>query len=159
MVLGLLLSGNAIAATPFTYLSCKQIIKVNNSTHEAFVPQNEWLKIGAYNSHIFYKFKDTSKKITVTVYEHGDMLRPAWKEMKPAQKYKVKFEYDKKDMIYSFGEQGLGLTIGYAIQSSNGDYYQTTIFKYKKEVDLAMDSKCDKVEKKEFNKLIKKGIK
>ena len=36
IVLGLLLSGNAYAATKYTYLSCKAIIKKNNSKDAAF---------------------------------------------------------------------------------------------------------------------------
>ena len=52
-VLGLILSVNAIAATPFTYLSCKQIIKENKSASGAFSPDEQpHLSIGSYNGHI-----------------------------------------------------------------------------------------------------------
>ena len=146
VVMGLLLSGNAFSATKFTYLSCKQIIKTNDSKG-TFNADNGVHFIGAYNGHMFFKFKDVNKKSTVTIYEQGDLVSREWKEMKPRKTYQVKFDY--KESIYSFGEQGSGLTLGYAIQNSNGNYLQTTIFKSKDHgLNLAMDTKCEKVDKK-----------
>ena len=61
LVLGLLLSGNAKAATPFTYLSCKQIVKDNKS--EDWFGKQDFLNNGKYVSHMFYKFKHLKKMI------------------------------------------------------------------------------------------------
>jgi hypothetical protein len=164
IVLGLLLSGNVIAATPFTYLSCKQIIKENKS-EDAFGKQ-EFLNKGKYASHILYKFKDLKKKTTITVYQVGEYWEKDWKSKKPKQIYKSKFIYDKKDSIYSDGEIVPGSAlVGYAIQNINGEYFQTTVFQVKfsdgisiNDFHLKMDSKCEIVDKKNFNKLIKNGI-
>ena len=163
LVLGLLLSENAFAATKFTYLSCKQIIKENKSEDD--FGKQDFLNNGKYASHIFYKFKHLKKKTTITVYQVGEYWESDWKSKKPKQIFKSKFEYDKKDSIYSGGEEITGAILaGYAIQNINGEYFQTTVFKAKtgdgtiNDFHLIMDSKCDKVEKKKFNKLIKKGI-
>jgi hypothetical protein len=156
VVLCLFLSGNAYAATKITYLSCKQIIKSNDS-EGTFSADNTPLKVGAYNGHFFFKFKDVKKKSTVTIYEQGDLVSVNWKEKKPKKTYQVKFDYE--DSIYSYGESGGGLTLGYAIENSNGNYLQTTILKSKDHgLDLAMDTKCEKVNKKKFKSLIKNGV-
>ena len=150
------MSVNAFSASKITYLSCKQIIKSNDS-EGTFSADNTPLKIGAYNGHFFFKFKDVKKKTTVTVYEQGGLVSVDWKQMKPKKTYQVKFDYE--DSIYSYGEVGGGLTIGYAIENSNGNYLQTTILKSKKHgIDLAMDTECEKVNKKEFTNLIKNGV-
>ena len=147
---------NAFSASKITYLSCKQIIKSNDS-EGTFSADKTPLKIGAYNGHFFFKFKDVNKKTTVTVYEQGNLVSVDWKQMKPKKTYQVKFDYE--DSIYSYGEVGGGLTIGYAIENSNGNYLQTTILKSKKHgIDLAMDTECEKVNKKEFTNLIKNGV-
>ena len=163
LVLGLLLSGNAIAATPFTYLSCKQIVK-DNKSEEEFAKQ-DFLNNGKYVSHIFYKFKDLKKKTTITVYQVGEFWESDWKSKKPKQIFKSKFEYDKKDSIYSGGEEIIGaISAGYGIQNINGEYFQTTVFKAKtkdgtiNDFHLIMDSKCEIIDKKNYNKLIKNGL-
>ena len=148
---------NAFPASKITYLSCKQIIKSNDS-EGTFSADNTPLKIGAYNGHFFFKFKDVNKKTTVTVYEQGNLVSVDWKQMKPEKTNQVKFDYE--DSIYSYGEEGGGLTVGYAIENSNGNYLQTTILKSKDHgIDLAMDTECEKVNKKEFKNLIKNGVK
>ena len=77
--------------------------------------------------------------------------------MKPKKTNQVKFDYE--DSIYSQGESDGGLTLGYAIENSNGNYLQTTILKSKDHgLDLVMDTECEKVNKKEFNSLIKNGV-
>ena len=63
VVLGLLLSENAYAATKYTYLSCKAIIKKNDSKDAAFSSNNDHLKIGSNNGHYFYKFKDNKSDV------------------------------------------------------------------------------------------------
>ena len=158
VVLGLLWCNLSLAATKFTYLSCKAIIHTNNSKEPAFDSQREHLKVGSYNGHIFYKFNDIKKKTTVTVYEQGSMTAEDWKNIKPEQTVKGKFEYDKRDAIYSYGESIEDVKVGYAIQNINEEYFQTMILKWDNKIDLAMDSKCKKVDKKEFNKLIKNGV-
>ena len=88
-----------------------------------------------------------------------------WKSKKPKQIFKSKFEYDKKDSIYSGGEEIKGAaSAGYGIQNINGEYFQSTIFKINtggtiNDFHLIMDSKCEILDKKEFNKIIKEGIK
>tara|TARA_Y100001970_G_C13741046_1_gene606195 strand:+ start:140 stop:637 length:498 start_codon:yes stop_codon:yes gene_type:complete len=157
VVLGLILSVNAIAATPFTYLSCKQIIKENKSASGAFsADEQPHLSVGSYNGHIFYKLKDVKKKTTVTVYEQGMMTETDWKDKKPGESNKDKFEY--KDNIYSWGATLDTLQIGYAIENINGDYHQSMILKMGDDLNLAMDSKCNIVDKKTFKKLIKNGV-
>ena len=64
-LLSLIFSVNAVAATSFTYLSCKQIVK-DNLSEDDFGKQ-DFLNNGNYASHIFYKFKDLKKKTTITV--------------------------------------------------------------------------------------------
>ena len=161
-VLSLIFSLDAIAATPFTYLSCKQIMK-DNLSEDDFGKQ-DFLNNGEYASHIFYKFKDLKKKTTITVYQVGEFWESDWKSKKPKQIFKSKFEYDKKDSIYSGGEEIKGAaSVGYAIQNINGEYFQTTIFKANtggtiNDFHLIMDSKCEIVNKKNFDKLIKSGI-
>ena len=163
VILGLLLSGNAYAATKFTYLSCKQIIKENKSENIVWKPNN-YLSIGRYTSHIFYKFKDLKKKTTISVYEVGNPFDRDWKSNKPKLRFKSKFQYNKKDSIYSGGEEISGqISTGYGIQNINGEYFQTTIFKGNaggtiNDIHLIMDSKCEIVDKKNFNKLIKNKI-
>ena len=49
------------------------------------------------------------------------------------------------------------------MQNINGEYFQTTIFKANiggtiNDFHLIMDSKCEVVDKKSFNQLIKNGI-
>ena len=162
LVLGLLLSMNVYAATPFTYLSCKQIMK-DNLSNDDFGKQ-DFLNTGKYASHIFYKFKDLKKKTTITVYQVGEFWESDWKSKKPKQIFKSKFEYNKKDSIYSGGEEVTGqIFSGYGVQNINGEYFQTTIFKANtggtiNDFHLIMDSKCEVVDKKSFNKLIKNGI-
>ena len=163
MVLGLLFSGNAYAATPFTYLSCKQIVKDNKSEDE--FGKQDFLNNGEYASHIFYKFKDLKKTTTITVYQVGEFWESDWKSKKPKQIFKSKFEYDKKDSIYSGGEEITGaISAGYAIQNIDGEYFQTTVFKAKtgdgtiNDFHLIMDSKCEIIDKKNYNKLIKSGL-
>ena len=162
VILGLLLSGNAIAATPFTYLSCKQIVKDNKSEDD--FGKQDFLNNGKYSGHIFYKFKDLKKKATITVYQVGEFWESDWKSKKPKQIFKSKFEYDKKDSIYSGGEEITGqISSGYGVQNINGEYFQTTIFKANtggtiNDFHLIMDSKCEVVDKKSFNQLIKNGI-
>ena len=113
---------------------------------------------------MFYKFKHLKKKTTITVYQVGEYWESDWKSKKPKQIFKSKFEYDKKDSIYSGGEEVTGaISAGYGIQNINGEYFQTTIFKANtggtiNDFHLIMDSKCEIVDKKSFNKLIKNGI-
>ena len=83
------MSVNAFSASKITYLSCKQIIKSNDS-EGTFSADNTPLKIGAYNGHFFFKFKDVKKKTTVTVYEQGGLVSVDWKQMKPEKTYQVK---------------------------------------------------------------------
>ena len=163
IVLGLLLSGNAIAATPFTYLSCKQIVK-DNKSEEEFAKQ-DFLNNGKYVSHMFYKFKHLKKKTIITIHQVGEYWESDWKSKKPKQIFKSKFEYDKKDSIYSGGEEIIGaISAGYGIQNINGEYFQTTVFKAKtkdgtiNDFHLIMDSKCEIIDKKNYNKLIKSGL-
>ena len=161
-LLSLIFSVNAVAATSFTYLSCKQIVK-DNLSEDDFGKQ-DFLNNGNYASHIFYKFKDLKKKTTITVYQVGEFWESDWKSKKPKQIFKSKFEYDKKDSIYSGGEEVTGqISSGYGVQNINGEYFQTTIFKANtggtiNDFNLIMDSKCKVVDKKSFNKLIKNGI-
>ena len=163
IVFGLLFSGNAVAATPITYLSCKQLIKDNKS--EGAFGNLDFLNVGNYASHIFYKFKDIKKKTTITVHQVGEYWERDWKSKKPKQIFKSKFEYDKKDSIYSGGEEIKGaISDGYGIQNINGEYFQTTIFKAKIEdgtlddFHLIMDSKCEIIDKTNYKKIIKNGI-
>ena len=170
MVLGLLLSGNVYAATKFTYLSCKKIIKKNNSKAKEFSVNNDYLKIGANNGYYFYKFKDDEKKSKVRIYEQGISVDRDWRKKKPKEYTKggVKWdEFNKSDHIYTFVDKakassGNILTVGIVIQKINGEYYNTTTFTWFKNdinyVDLIMDGKCSIVDKKKFNKLIKNGI-
>ena len=76
-VLSLIFSLNAVAATPFTYLSCKQIMKDNLSKDD--FGKQDFLNNGEYASHIFYKFKDLKKKATITVYQVGEFWESDWK--------------------------------------------------------------------------------
>ena len=102
------------------------------------------------------KLKDVKKKTTVTVYEQGMMTETDWKDKKPGEPNKDKFEY--KDNIYSWGATLDTLQIGYAIENINGDYHQSMILKMGDDLNLAMDSKCNIVDKKTFKKLIKNGV-
>ena len=163
VVLGLILSVNAIAATSFTYLSCKQIVKDNKSEDE-FGKQG-FLNNDKYVSHIFYKFKHLKKKTIITIHQVGEYWESDWKSKKPKQIFKSKFGYNKKDSIYSGGEEITGaISAGYAIQNINGEYFQTTVFKAKtgdgtiNDFHLIMDSKCEIIDKKNYNKLIKSGL-
>jgi len=89
VVLGLLLSGNAYAATKFTYLSCKKIIKKNNSKAKQFSVNNDYLKIGANNGYYFYKFKDDEKKSKVRIYEQGVSVDRDWRKKNQKNTQKV----------------------------------------------------------------------
>ena len=163
LVLFLILPGISKAATPFTYLSCKQIIADNKSTHKAFIKER-YLNIGRYTGHIFYKFKDLKKKTTFTVHEQGNMVDRDWKQNKPSKTQNRKSAYDKGEAIYSFGEEIKGaISVGYAVQNMNGKYFQTMFLKAKIEdsidgLHLIMDSECENIDKKKYISLIKTGI-
>ena len=152
----LFLSVNSYAATKFTHLSCKQIIIENRATGTFNSDDRPDLSVGSYNGHIFYKFKDVKKKTTFTIYEQGMMVDRDWKNEKPRQTGKEKFEYD--DNIYSWADKLEGLEVGYAIENINDEYHQSMLLKMNKDIDLRMDSKCEIVNKKTFKKLIKTGV-
>ena len=158
IVLGLLFSGNAVAATPITYLSCKQLIKDNKS--EGAFGNLDFLNVGNYASHIFYKFKDIKKKTTITVHQVGEYWERDWKSKKPKQIFKSKFEYDKKDSIYSGEEIKGAISAGYRIQNINGEYFQTQSLKQKLKmvplmIFISYWTKCEIIDKTNYKDLLR----
>ncbi len=167
--LSLLLSGNAYAATKYTYLSCKAIIKKNDSKDAAFSSNNDHLKIGSNNSHYFYKFKDNKKKSKVWIYHQGTFVESDWKSMKPKEYTRNGVKWDKinkKEHSYTFADmaqsEGSILTTGFVIQKINNEYFNTTTFTWNKngqnQIDLAMDQKCSVVDKKDLKLFLKNGV-
>ena len=169
LVIYLLLCSNTYAATKYTYLSCKAIIKKNDSKGAAFSSNNDHLKIGSNNGHYFYKFKDNKKKSKVWIYDQGTFVESDWKSMKPKNYTQngVKWdEVNKKDHSYTFVDmaqaEGNILTTGFVIQKINNEYFNTTTFTWDKngqnEIDLAMDQKCSVVDKKDLKLFLKNGV-
>ena len=169
LVLGLLLSGNAYAATKYTYLSCKTIIEKNESMFEGFSKNQEHLKIGSNNSHIFYKFKDNKKKSKVRIYVQGDYTQANWKTIKPAEfTINAKWTGFAKDKhLYLLSDkltQGKNtISEDHIIQKVDDLYRGTVIFIWdqnkKNQINLVMDTECSIVDKSELKAFLKNGIK
>jgi len=170
LVLGLLLSSNAYAASKFTYLSCKNIIFDNRSKGE--YKDSELYKIGKYIGHSFIKFKNVKKKWTrITVYSQGLTTPPTdpenWMNYAPKLLLeKEKFHYSGGDYFYKFGYEGFEI-IWLIGETKNNHFYSLYQIKYDETgIDITSTShdksnqqSCKNVDKKEFNELIKKGIK
>jgi len=175
VVLGLLLSSNAYAASKFTYLSCPAAIRGVKYT------DNELYKVGKYIGHSFIMFKDTKKKsTTVTVYYQGGNVLKArdpnvWMSIPPIKLLKEKFKYESRGYSFKFFNQDLWrkTSIKTTYDPSGGEIfvYEHTV-KFKDTLLLVSSNRytnakkefdnidfCEEVDKKEFNELIKKGIK
>ena len=168
MVLGLMLSSNvSLAATKFTYLSCKSVVLTNESKGK--YKDSEFLKKGSYVGHFFFKFKDVKKKTTVTVYEQGNTITEDWMNYKPKQVEKKKFDYDKSSKLYIYAYGNNDSSVTWAITRHGGDqYHHMHMLKLGKlgvkittlSQNRPSDNRdiCEAVDKKKFNELIKNGI-
>ena len=179
LVLGLLLSSNAYAASKFTYLSCPSIIWGNESKGK--YKDSELYKIGSCVGHSFIKFKDTKKKWTpVTLYNQGNAIEPQdpdiWMRSPPIKLFKAKFLYDYGSYFFFLDDENIN--ISWALNTDydlSGDEIFVLLLHFKldkKGIDFwsssnyYVDAKkvfdnidfCKELDKEEFNKLIKKGI-
>ena len=111
VVLGLLLSSNAYAASKFTYLSCPSIISENESKGK--FKDSERYKIGSYIGHYFIKFKDAKKEwTTVNLYMQGNQfLNPSdpdiWTIVPPIKFPTVKFLYSARSYTMRFDDDDI----------------------------------------------------
>ena len=179
LLVGLLLSGNAYAASKFTYLSCPSAIYANQSKGK--YKDSELYKIGSYMGHSFIKFKDTKKKWTpVTLYNQGNAIEPQdpdiWMSVPPIELFKAKFLYDYKSYFFFLQDENINIswTLNTDYDLSGDEIFVLRLnFKLvKKGIDFWTSSNhyvnakkvfdnidfCKVLDKEEFNKLIKKGI-
>ena len=183
VVLSLLLSSNAYAASKFTYLSCPSIIFQNNNKGK--FKDSEGYKIGSYIGHYFIKFKDAKKEwTTVNLYMQGNtFINPSdpdlWTIAPPMKFPTVKFFYTGDGYLLPFDDDDIETfwNIGRDYDASGDDIwvFSQNIKGLKKlyGIDLWTSSNhyvnakkvfdnnkfCEVLDKKEFNELIKKGIK
>jgi len=163
-------TNSSYGATPFTYLSCKAIIK-ENKTEDGVFKDHDKLKSGSNIGYYFYKFKDTKKKSKVMIHEQGFISTGDfdWRGKKPSKytKQSVKWDdYSNQDKIYTFVDRAKSdnsvATVGFAIQKINNEYHNTVTFSvFENNVgtfNIVMDQKCEKIGESEYKDLIKKGI-
>ena len=166
VVLSLLLSSNAYAATKFIYLSCPSIIYINDNKGK--YQDSELFKIGTYMGHSFIKFKDTKKKwTTVTLYSQGYAIPPGdpdiWMSFPPTKLLKEKFLDTGNNYFFKLDDEGI--SISWLILEKGKQFDLIQIIKIDKlGIDIKTNSTldwknyCETVDKQEFNKLIKEGI-
>ena len=166
LLVGLLLSGNAYAASKFTYLSCPSIIWGNESKGK--YKDSELYKIGSCIGHSFIKFKDTKKEwITVTLYNQGNTTPPTdpdlWMTFPPTKLLKEKFLHTGNDYSFMLDNEDKGMSWIIMKKSKQWNLLQTIELR-KPGIDITTNSTldwknyCETVDKQEFNKLIKEGI-
>ena len=166
LVLGLLLSSNAYAATKFTYLSCPSVIYINDNKGK--YKDSELFKVGTYIGHSFIKFKDTKKTwTTVTLYNQGNAILPLdpgiWMSFPPTKLLKEKFLDTGNNYFFKLDDEGI--SISWLILEKGKQFDLIQIIKIDKlGIDIKTNSTldwknyCETVDKQEFNKLIKEGI-
>ena len=163
VVLGLLLSSNAYSA----YLSCPTKITLNSSEGK----YKELYKEGSYIGHYFFKFKGTKKKFTkVTFYSQGNQyLNPTdpdiWMSLPPIKLPAVEFFYTDGRYYLPFDGNQIKMS-WFIVKKSDASSDKIWVFeqdikglKKFKGIYFFIVSKCEVLDKKEFNELIKKGIK
>ena len=165
MVLGLLLIGNAYAASENIYLTCPQNITEDNS--DEFMREYNESK-GKISQYWYFDIKKNKSKVKIKIYSHGWAEGKAWHEVKP------EIAFDSKDVetevYYENGEYKLNSR--FEIK----DYFSTDNFKIYKladmwiydghsiqksndmNIDYLHKGKCNVHEKKKFNKLRKNGV-
>ena len=184
VVLGLLLSGNAYAASKFTYLSCPSIIYQNDNKGK--FKDSESYKIGSYIGHYFIKFKDAKKEwTTVTLYMQGNNFsNPSdpdiWTIVPPKKLFTQKFLYVGGSYFFLLEDEehvNTSWNINLSYDSSGDKLFVLTQnlvgLKEFYGIDLWTSSNhyinakkvfdnnkfCEVLDKQEFNELKKIGIK
>ena len=166
LLVGLLLSGNAYAASKFTYLSCPSVIYINDNKGK--YKDSELFKVGTYIGHSFIKFKDTKKKwTTVTLYSQGYAIPPGdpdiWMSFPPTKLLKEKFLHTGNNYSFILDNEGKGMSWIIMKKGKQWNLLQTTKLR-EPGIDITTNSTldwknyCETVDKQEFNKLIKEGI-
>ena len=178
VILGLLLSSNAYAASKFTYLSCPSMLKSNNNKGK--FKDSELFKTGSYMGHFFYKFKDKKKELTkVTLYGQGNSIQPQdpdiWMNLPTYELAKANFLYTGDGYYYAaeienvkwswnisrdYDASGDDIWVLWTrVQTKNLDYWTSSNFYLNAKKFFDNNKFCEEVDKQEFNELIKKGIK
>ena len=172
VVLGLLLSGNAYAASKSFYLSCPSFVYQNDSKGE--YKDSELFKAGAYVGHTFLKFKHTKKEYTkFPIYLMGYAVPPRdpviWKII-PPHKLNADFMYHAGKYVFVAGEENMEWSMiltPFAIDTDKKEFnLMNNIIVPAQGVNLLTTSnyppeekdQCEILDKKKFNELIKKGI-
>ena len=130
--------------------------------------------------HYFYKFKDSKKKLTtVTLYSQGNSFQPQdpdlWMDLPTFEIVKAKFFYTGDGYYFNFEKENMRMSwnISRDYDASGDDIwvlwtrfelkdldFWTSSNHYKNAKKVFDNNKfCEEVDKKEFNELIKKGIK
>ena len=174
ILLSLLLNSNTYAASKYFYLSCPSFISKNDSKgkHKDSVA----FKPGTYVGHTLLRFKHTKKKYTkFPTYLMGYAVPPRseviWKIIPPQKLPGADFMYTSGKYVFVAGEDGMEFGM---ILTPFGIDTDKKEFNLKNKIELPSEGisfyttsnwrpdneeRCETLDKKEFNKIIKEGIK
>ena len=173
VVLGLLLCSNAYAASKYFYVSCPSFISKNDSKGK--YKDSELFKLGTYIGHTLIKFKHTKKELTkFPTYFMGYGIPPGdpdiWMSF-PTEKINLPFMYyagtytavsSKEKITWAmiltpFGidtdKKEFNLYNHFELPEQGIDFKSTSDYPHMEK------EHCEILDKKEFNKIIKEGIK
>ena len=166
VVLGFLLSAQSFAASESLYLTCPRNITEDNSADRF----KEFHKsLGKIHQYYYFDIKIKKSKVDIKVYSHSpDFNKKTWTDVKPSIFLNSKFEDNKAGHVEDgsyfimFEPDGIEGVLEYFQiykNSSSWAYKGRTVMKLDSiDVDFKHGGDCNLHEKKEFNKLRKKGV-
>jgi len=165
MVLGFLLSAQSFAASESLYLTCPRNITEDNSADHI----KEFHKsLGKIHQYYYFDIKIKKSKVEIKVYSHAPDPDKTWSNVKPTIFLNSKFEDNKAGHVEDgsyfimFEPDGIeGVLEYFQIYKnfSSWAYKGRTVMKLDSiDVDFKHGGDCNLHEKKEFNKLRKKGV-
>tara|TARA_S200000501_G_scaffold313769_1_gene305369 strand:+ start:131 stop:658 length:528 start_codon:yes stop_codon:yes gene_type:complete len=165
VVLGFLLSAQSFAASESLYLTCPRNITEDNSADHI----KEFHKsLGKIHQYYYFDIKIKKSKVEIKVYSHAPDPDKTWSNVKPTIFLNSKFEDNKAGHVEDgsyfimFEPDGIEGVLEYFQiykNSSSWAYKGRTVMKLDSiDVDFKHGGDCNLHEKKEFNKLRKKGV-
>ena len=165
VVLGLLLSTQSFAASESLYLTCPQNITEDNSADHI----REFHKsLGKIHQYYYFDIKIKKSKVDIKVYSHAPEPDKIWSNVKPTIFLSSKHKDQKAGhveggsyfiMFEPDGIEGVREYFKIYKNSSSWAYKGRRVMKLDSiDVDFIHRGDCNLHEKKEFNKLQKKGV-
>ena len=165
LVLGLLLSTQSFAASESLYLTCPQNITEDNSADHI----REFHKsLGKIHQYYYFDIKIKKSKVDIKVYSHAREPDKIWSNVKPTIFLSSKHKDQKAGhveggsyfiMFEPDGIEGVREYFKIYKNSSSWAYKGRRVMKLDSiDVDFIHRGDCNLHEKKEFNKLRKKGV-